>query len=65
MYINKKECLFVVVYLPSSLYNFLNAAGEPPTGVLPRRMTPSMSKAMPNEGLINSVNGSVIEFGKK
>jgi hypothetical protein len=59
--ISKVDDTFSIHVLPSASYNLLNAAGEPPTGVLPRRMTPSMSKAMANEGLFNNVR-SVIEF---
>lgn len=38
--------------LPSAAYNLFKASGEPPTGEFPSRMTPSMSNAMPNEGLL-------------
>lgn len=36
---------------PDSPYNLLNANGDPPIGSRPRRITPSISNAMPKEGL--------------
>lgn len=37
--------------VPDVPYNFLKARGDPPTGTRPRRITPSMSNAIPNEDL--------------
>ena len=40
-------------------YNFLRAWGEPPMGVWSRKTTPSMSNAIPNEGLLLIVQSSI------
>lgn len=37
--------------VPESAYNRLKALGEPPIGVRPPSITPSISNAIPNEGL--------------
>lgn len=34
---------------PEWWYSFLRACGDPPMGVSPRKTTPSMSKAIPND----------------
>lgn len=55
----------MVVYWPVSSWRRLRAWGEPPIGLLPRRITPSMSNAMPNvlpkkkKKKINSVENSL------
>lgn len=40
-------------------YNFLRAWGEPPMGVWSRKTTPSMSNAIPNEGLVLIFQSSI------
>lgn len=52
---------------PESSYNRLRAWGEPPMGASLRKTTPSMSKAIPNEGLLNQpqLSSSYVSRKKK